>query len=180
MYVDTCLWIRVSFIFPKFVLQLKKLSKSAPFAFQVMAKISVHTDKVVVLIAVDKNGNNYPEIGDGNFKGALWTFIQWLALKMRERYGISIVLLLTSSYTLRTTMTRTLSSSSLYLNTQTCKRVWTRCQSKMRETMSLIWKGFERIVSNFPEVKCSYLVPRPCIRRLSTQPQSPILVSLHP
>ena len=56
-----------------------------------MAKISVHTDKVVVLIAVDKNGNNYPEIGVGNFKGALWTFIQWLALKMREHYGISIV-----------------------------------------------------------------------------------------
>ena len=68
MYVDTCLWIRVSFIFPKFVLQLGKLSKSAPFAFQVMAKISVHTDNVVVLIAIDKNGNNYPEIGDGTLR----------------------------------------------------------------------------------------------------------------
>ena len=40
----------------------------------------------------------YPEIGDANFKGTLWTIKRWLALKLRVRYGISIVLLLTSSY----------------------------------------------------------------------------------
>ena len=32
-----------------------------------------------------------------NFKGALWTFKQWSALKMRVRCEISIVLLLKSS-----------------------------------------------------------------------------------
>ena len=40
----------------------------------------------------------YPEIGDGNFKSTLWTFKQWLALKMWLRYGLSIVLLLTFSH----------------------------------------------------------------------------------
>ena len=35
----------------------------------------------------------YPEIGDANFKGALWTFKQQLALRMRVRCGISILLL---------------------------------------------------------------------------------------
>ena len=35
----------------------------------------------------------YPNISDGNFKGALWNLNQWLALKMRVHYGISIVLL---------------------------------------------------------------------------------------
>ena len=35
----------------------------------------------------------YPEIGDANFKCALWIFEQRLALKMRARCGISIVLL---------------------------------------------------------------------------------------
>ena len=39
----------------------------------------------------------YPETGDGKFKCTLWTFKQWLALKMRVHYGMSIVLLLTSS-----------------------------------------------------------------------------------
>ena len=38
----------------------------------------------------------YPEIDDVNIKGALWTFKQWLALKMRVRCGLSIVVLLTS------------------------------------------------------------------------------------
>ena len=37
------------------------------------------------------------EIGDGNFKGVLWTFKQWLAVKMRVHYGISIVLRFTCS-----------------------------------------------------------------------------------
>ena len=36
----------------------------------------------------------YPEISDGNFKGAFWTFKQWLALNN----GMSIVLILTSLY----------------------------------------------------------------------------------
>ena len=44
------------------------------------------------------NNKAYPEIGDGNIKGTLWTFKQWLALKMRVRYGISILQLLTVSY----------------------------------------------------------------------------------
>ena len=35
----------------------------------------------------------YPEIGDANFKGALWTFKQQLVSKMRVRCRISIVLL---------------------------------------------------------------------------------------
>ena len=39
----------------------------------------------------------YSEIDDANFKGALWTFKQWLALEMRMHYGISIVILLISS-----------------------------------------------------------------------------------
>ena len=38
----------------------------------------------------------YPEIGYGNFKGALWTFTQWLALEMRVRYEISFVPLTSS------------------------------------------------------------------------------------
>ena len=38
----------------------------------------------------------YHEIGDAKFKFALWTFKQQLALKMRVRCGISIVLLQTS------------------------------------------------------------------------------------
>ena len=41
--------------------------------------------------------DSYPEIGGGNFKGALWIFKQWLALKIRVPCGISIFLLLTSS-----------------------------------------------------------------------------------
>ena len=40
----------------------------------------------------------YPKIGDNNFKGALWTFKQQLAFKMRVRYGVFIVLLLKSSH----------------------------------------------------------------------------------
>ena len=43
---------------------------------------------------------SYPEIGDGNFEDALWTFKQWQALKMWVHYGISIILLWTSSYNL--------------------------------------------------------------------------------
>ena len=39
---------------------------------------------------------HYPDIGDANFKGALWTFKQQLALEIRVRYGISMVLLQTS------------------------------------------------------------------------------------
>ena len=35
----------------------------------------------------------YPEIGDANFKGALWTFKQQLVWKMWARCGISILLL---------------------------------------------------------------------------------------
>ena len=30
----------------------------------------------------------YPEIVDANLKGALWTFQQWLSLKLRVRYEI--------------------------------------------------------------------------------------------
>ena len=40
----------------------------------------------------------YSEIDHANFKGELRTSKQWLALKMRVHCGISIVLLLTSSY----------------------------------------------------------------------------------
>ena len=40
----------------------------------------------------------YPEIGDANFKCALWTFQQQLTLKMQARCSISIVLLQTSLY----------------------------------------------------------------------------------
>ena len=40
----------------------------------------------------------YPEIGDANFEGTLWTFKQTLSLKMWARCGISIVLLQTSVY----------------------------------------------------------------------------------
>ena len=42
--------------------------------------------------------DSYREICDGNFKGVLWIFKKWLALKMQKHYGISIVLLLTSAY----------------------------------------------------------------------------------
>ena len=41
---------------------------------------------------------SYPELGDVKLKTTLWTFKHWFALKMRLRYGISIVLLLTSSH----------------------------------------------------------------------------------
>ena len=40
----------------------------------------------------------YPEIDNNNFKSTLCTFQQWSALKMRVCYGISLLLLLTSSY----------------------------------------------------------------------------------
>ena len=40
----------------------------------------------------------YPEIDDANLKGTLWTFKQWLVLKMLVRCGISFVLILTYSY----------------------------------------------------------------------------------
>ena len=39
----------------------------------------------------------YPEIEDTNLKGTLWTFEQWLAFKIRVRYGLSIVILFTAS-----------------------------------------------------------------------------------
>ena len=38
----------------------------------------------------------YPEIDDGNFKGALQTFEQGPALKIQMHYGISILSLFTS------------------------------------------------------------------------------------
>ena len=44
-----------------------------------------------------RNKVPYPEIDDANFKGALGTFQQWLALKIRVHYEISILLLLMSS-----------------------------------------------------------------------------------
>ena len=46
------------------------------------------------LVAVTKGCvATYPEIIDASLKSTLCTFKQCLALKMRERYGISIVLL---------------------------------------------------------------------------------------
>ena len=39
----------------------------------------------------------YPKIRNGNFKGALWTFKQWLAFKVQVHYGIFIVLLFSFS-----------------------------------------------------------------------------------
>ena len=40
---------------------------------------------------------SYPEICHADLKCTLWTFIQWLAVKMRVHCGISIVLVSTSS-----------------------------------------------------------------------------------
>ena len=52
--------------------------------------------KLLLFKLSNKNTQNftpYPEIVDANFKCALWIFNQKLALKMRVRFSISIVLL---------------------------------------------------------------------------------------
>ena len=54
--------------------------------------------KLKKVISSDTGYLQFPETDDPKFKGALWTFKQWLTLKLRVRYGISTVLLQTSSH----------------------------------------------------------------------------------
>ena len=44
---------------------------------------------------------SYPEIGDDNSKGTLWTFKQWLAWKIRVHYVISTNALIEGTFGIR-------------------------------------------------------------------------------
>ena len=64
----------------------------------VIGKTVVYIENVKYVLWTCSADKSYPEIGNGDFKWKLWTFQQWPTLKMRVRYGIAIVILLTVAY----------------------------------------------------------------------------------
>ena len=67
-------------------------------ANRVKCNSQLHIKIVLLTTIISYKSESYPEIGDANFKGALWAFKQQLIWKLRVHYEISIVLLLTSLY----------------------------------------------------------------------------------